>query len=106
MTRFTRDGRLGRRRFLTAAAAGAGLLLPAGYREMARAQDSTPAAGDGPLGQITAPDVRKYEGATINLAVQKHSATDAIEALKGDFEAQTGIVVNFEQIPQQQMDQK
>jgi multiple sugar transport system substrate-binding protein len=107
MTRFTRDGRLGRRRFLTSAtAAGAGLLLPAAFRDKVRAQDSTPASSDEPLGQIAAPDARKYEGTTINLAVQKHSATDAIQALVGDFEAQTGITVNFEQIPQQQMDQK
>ncbi|MFN8664307.1 MAG: extracellular solute-binding protein [Thermomicrobiales bacterium] len=90
----------------SATAVGAGLLLPASFRDLARAQDSTPASGDGPLGVITAPDVRKDEGVTINLAVQKHSATDAIQALVGDFESQTGITVNFEQIPQQQMDQK
>lgn len=58
------------------------------------------------IGIINIPDVRKFEGTRINLAVQKHSATDAIEALSDHFERQTGIEVNFEQIPQQQMGQK
>jgi len=51
-------------------------------------------------------DPRKFAGVTINLAVQEHTATDAIRQLSPDFEEQTGITVNFEQIPQQQMDQK
>ncbi len=57
-------------------------------------------------GVINATDVQKYSGTTIHLAVQKHTATDAIQALAPNFEQQTGITVNFEQIPQQQMDQK
>jgi len=55
---------------------------------------------------IAAADVKKYAGQTINLAVQKHTATDAIQQLSPDFEKQTGIKVNFEQIPQQELSQK
>jgi ABC-type glycerol-3-phosphate transport system substrate-binding protein len=67
---------------------------------------AAPAKDPGVLGKINAADVKKYSGTTINLAVQQHTATDAIRALTPGFEDQTGIKVNFEQIPQQQMDQK
>ncbi len=60
----------------------------------------------GVIGVINAPDVKKYAGQTINLAVQQHTATDAIKQLAGSFEQQTGIKVSFEQIPQQQLNQK
>ncbi len=58
------------------------------------------------IGQINVADVKKYSGQTIHLAVQKHTATDAIQQMSPSFTQQTGINVNFEQIPQQQMDQK
>ena len=60
----------------------------------------------GQLPTINAADTKKYAGQTINLAVQKHTATDAIQQLSPDFEKQTGIKVNFEQIPQQELSQK
>jgi len=82
------------------AAAGAGIVIP--NLNFGRVAAQTP----GPIGVIHAADVQKYSGTTINLAVQKHTATDAIQALAPSFEEQTGIKVNFEQIPQQQMDQK
>ena len=94
--------RVGRRQLVKAAgvAIGAGAFPTLVFRRSAAAQDAAP------LGTINAPDVRKYDGTTINLAVQKHTATDAIQELSPNFEEQTGITVNFEQIPQQQMDQK
>lgn len=97
-----RGGRFDRRRLIkgAGAAAGAGLIVP--NLNFGRVAAQTP----GPIGVINAPDVQKYSGTTINLAVQKHTATDAIQALSPSFEDQTGIKVNFEQIPQQQMDQK
>jgi len=58
------------------------------------------------IGQINVADVKKYSGQTIHLAVQKHTATDAIQQMAPSFESQTGVKVNFESIPQQQMDQK
>ena len=103
MTANGNDRRFGRRQFVkaTGAVLGAGAAFPhLVFRPGAAA------AQDAPLGKITAPDVQKYTGTTINLAVQKHTATDAIQQLSSNFEQQTGIKVNFEQIPQQQMDQK
>ena len=102
MNRPRTTSRLDRRRILkaTGAAVGTGLVAPnLIFRHGAGAQDA-------PLGTISLPNVRAYEGVTINLAVQKHTATDAIQELTPNFEEQTGITVNFEQIPQQQMDQK
>ncbi|MGI8483152.1 MAG: ABC transporter substrate-binding protein [Thermomicrobiales bacterium] len=102
MTKLVRDHHLNRRSFAKGASAsiGAGFILPNLIFGHSAAQ--TPA----PLGVINAKDVQKYSGTTIHLAVQKHTATDAIQALAPNFEQQTGIKVNFEQIPQQQMDQK
>ncbi len=65
----------------------------------------TPAGGQ-IIGQINAADMKKYSGQTIHLAVQKHTATDAIQQMSPSFTAQTGINVNFENIPQEQLDQK
>ena len=103
MTTSGNDRRFGRRQFVkaTGAALGAGAVVP--HLVFRR---GGVAAQEAPLGKITAPDVQKYTGTTINLAVQKHTATDAIQQLSPNFEQQTGIKVNFEQIPQQQMDQK
>jgi len=81
----------------------------------ATARGGATVAGGGPavgtpsggvVGTINAPDMKKYAGQTINLAVQEHTATDAIKKLAGGFEQQTGIKVSFEQIPQQQLNQK
>lgn len=91
-----------RRSFVQGAAGGVGaaLLSPTLNLGAAAAQD------DSVIGQINVPDPKKYDGTTINLAVQEHTATDAIKALTPMFEQQTGITVNFEQIPQQQLEQK
>jgi multiple sugar transport system substrate-binding protein len=101
------DRPFGRRQFVRAAgvAAGVGSVLPLLPTRGARALQSTPAA-QGTGAQVNVPDPRAFAGVTINLAVQEHTATDAIRQLSPDFEEQTGITVNFEQIPQQQMDQK
>lgn len=98
--------RFGRRQFVKSAAVGIGAssLLPLLSAPGARAQ--TPPAAAAPGGRIAVPDPRAFEGTTINLAVQEHTATDAIRQLSPSFEEQTGITVNFEQIPQQQMNQK
>lgn len=96
------DRRVGRRQVVqgVGASVGAGIVAPQLlFRGRASAQDAV-------IGKINATDVQKYSGATVNLAVQKHTATDAIQALAPNFEGQTGIKLNFEQIPQQQMDQK
>jgi ABC-type glycerol-3-phosphate transport system substrate-binding protein len=100
-------GRFGRRQFVKSAAVGVGAaaLLPVLPARASRAVQSTP-AGQAPIGRITVPDPRAFAGTTINLAVQEHTATDAIRQLSPGFEEQTGITVNFEQIPQQQMNQK
>lgn len=102
MTKLFRDQRIARRQLIKGAGAtvGAGIILP--NLNFGRSSAQTPA----PLGVISATDVKKYAGTTIHLAVQKHTATDAIQALAPNFEQQTGITVNFEQIPQQQLDQK
>jgi multiple sugar transport system substrate-binding protein len=98
------DRRLGRRQLVkaTGAAIGAGALAPTLIFRRAEAA----AQGSAPLGKITLPDVQKFKDTTVNLAVQKHTATDAIQKLSPSFTEQTGIKLNFEQIPQQQMDQK
>ncbi len=70
------------------------------------AASATTGSAGGIVGTINAPDMKKYSGQTINLAVQQHTATDAIKQLAGGFEQQTGIKVSFEQIPQQQLNQK
>lgn len=97
-----RNRKFGRRGLMRTAGVtvGAGLILPTISPYRAFTQES------GTLGVINAENVQAYSGTTINLAVQKHTATDAIEALASHFEEQTGITVNFEQIPQQQMNQK
>ena len=101
------DRSFGRRQFVRAAgvAAGVGSMLPLLPTRGVRALQSTPAA-QATGAQINVADPRAFAGVTINLAVQEHTATDAIRQLSPDFEEQTGITVNFEQIPQQQMDQK
>jgi len=112
MTDEMRTGRIGRRQFVKGAGviAATSALSPALLYMPTRvsAQSATPAATPSvpTSAVINVPDVKKYAGATIHLAVQKHTATDAIQEMASDFESQTGVTVNFEQIPQQQLDQK
>ena len=112
MSSVEKNGRIDRRRFIAgagAAAASAALTPSMLYRPTrVSAQAATPGATPSvpTTATISAPDVMKYAGSTINLAVQKHTATDAIQQMASDFETQTGVTVNFEQIPQQQLDQK
>ena len=70
------------------------------------AAPTTASAAGQIVGTTSAADVKKYAGTTIRLAVQKHTATDAIQKLSPGFESQTGIKIAFEDIPQQQLSQK
>lgn len=46
------------------------------------------------------------ESVTLNVAVQKHSAVDALETLLPEFEEETGIQVNFDTLPQNELKNK
>jgi len=93
-----------------AAAAASPAAAPTAAAQAAPATVASPttagAASGQVVGQINVADVKKYSGQTIHLAVQKHTATDAIQQMSPSFESQTGIKVNFENIPQQQLNQK
>ncbi len=57
--------------------------------------DSSEGSGDKP-----------YDGVEINVLCEGHASSNALEALKGEFEEETGITVNLEIIPYEELPQK
>jgi multiple sugar transport system substrate-binding protein len=101
---------LSRRRFLTAALSSTGMLLLVACGQASTTTPAAQAPGAGASQTAAAPgaafDWKKYQGTQIRLLANAHPWTDTIKPQLGDFEAQTGIHVVEEDLPETQFRQK